>query len=264
MEEEEEEAKRAEVRSRAKAELEEFHAARRLEIEEQKRQNRERNAVRSGSQRAGPENGMANMAAMFAGMFPSSQGSAGAAETGNVQALLRGICPDGSASAGTNGPPLHLLQAALGEDAGSGDSPAMSMDMLQAAMESMKTSQGSRQDPGALGQGSGGDSAGIGQFCAGLAVRVREGEDVGQGFRRVVLRSADAKVSELNFDEVEKRISAKFKSTRGLDGEEIGLRRIVSLVRISDKLQIGDDEDVALFREGDELQATFAEPFAVR
>merc|ERR1712232_1438796 len=94
-----------------------------------------------------------------------------------------------------------------------------------------------------------------------LAVRVREAQSERGAFRRVVLIEADAEMStqapDLTFQQVEERICAKFKSTRGSDGLEVGQRRLIALVRIKDSLEVADDEDAGLLQEGDELEATF-------
>merc|ERR1740129_701611 len=98
-----------------------------------------------------------------------------------------------------------------------------------------------------------------------MAVRVREAGSA--SFRRVVLQAAESAGAEGGggapagppcFQEVEKRICTKFSSSRGQDGQEVGLRRLVTLVRIADSLEVADDEDAALLRDGDEMEATFA------
>jgi len=100
-----------------------------------------------------------------------------------------------------------------------------------------------------------------------FAVRVREVG--GTAFRRVVLRDAEVEhVAQQvkhevqggppSFAEVESRLCTKFRTARGPDGTEVGPRRLVTLVRLSDSLELGDDEDVALLHDGDELEATFA------
>merc|ERR1740121_276645 len=92
-----------------------------------------------------------------------------------------------------------------------------------------------------------------------LAVRVREvGAASGGAFRRVVLRAkgADGEGAP-SFAEVERRVADKFRSARGLDGQDLGPRRLVALVRLRDSLEIADDEDAALLEDGDELEAKF-------
>merc|ERR1712146_476183 len=89
-----------------------------------------------------------------------------------------------------------------------------------------------------------------------FAVRVREAQSERATFRRVVLAEAVTEgqpKAEMTFEEVERRVCAKFKSSRGSDGSEAGLRRLVALVRIKDSLEVADDEDVSLLVDGDEL-----------
>lgn len=89
----------------------------------------------------------------------------------------------------------------------------------------------------------------------GIAIRVREaGNDRGT-FRRVVL--AECSGGQISFSELEKRIIDKFCSSRGVDGVELGKRRLVVLVRLKDQMEVADDEDAAQLVDGDELEATF-------
>jgi len=88
-----------------------------------------------------------------------------------------------------------------------------------------------------------------------LAVRVREPGTA--TFRRVVLSDAEA-IQPPSFQEVESRINQKFRTARGPDGNELGPRKLVRLVRICDCLEVGDDEDTALLQADDELEVTFA------
>lgn len=91
-----------------------------------------------------------------------------------------------------------------------------------------------------------------------FTVRVREsGSDRGT-FRRVVLAEEQSGKSSVAFEEVERRICSKFQTSRKSDGSEVGARRLVTLVRLRDKLEVLDDEDATLLQEGDELEATFA------
>lgn len=100
-----------------------------------------------------------------------------------------------------------------------------------------------------------------------LSVRVREvGSDGARGgaFRRVVLQDASGGGGPLSFAEVERRVATKFSSSRGADGRELGLRRLVTLVRLKDDLELADDEDAALLAEGDELEVKFASQVAAQ
>ncbi|CAK9038880.1 unnamed protein product [Durusdinium trenchii] len=85
------------------------------------------------------------------------------------------------------------------------------------------------------------------------AVRVRE---VGESsFRKVLLPGGSMCHS---FSELETLVSAKFASKRGLDGQEMGPRPLVFLIRLRDQLQICDDEDLVELKDQEELEATFA------
>ena len=86
-------------------------------------------------------------------------------------------------------------------------------------------------------------------------LRICEAEEL-RSFRRVPLPGG---VAFTSFVELEAAVAQKFASKRRADGSEVGVRRLVSLIRLQDQLQIGDDDDVAELREGDELEATFAE-----
>eukprot|EP00930_Biecheleria_cincta_P077435 TRINITY_DN64731_c0_g1_i1.p1 TRINITY_DN64731_c0_g1~~TRINITY_DN64731_c0_g1_i1.p1 ORF type:complete len:234 (+),score=68.00 TRINITY_DN64731_c0_g1_i1:188-889(+) len=148
------------------------------------------------------------------------------------------------------------LQALMGGLAGSGSGgmeamikAALANPAVAAAVQQAATSQTRPSEPPA-------------QSC--LAVRVREvtaAEASSGAFRRVVLRPATGGASgPVPFKEVESLVAAKFATNRRPDGSEVGLRPLVSLVRVADGLQVGDDEDVEELRDGDELQATFAQP----
>eukprot|EP00439_Symbiodinium_sp_Y106_P040748 s3644_g5.t1 len=90
-----------------------------------------------------------------------------------------------------------------------------------------------------------------------VELRVREVGDAGASFRRVVLTEGTPRTGT-TFSQVESRVSEKFASKRDTTGREVGLRPLVSLIRLRDNLQIGDDEDVEQLEDGDELEATFA------
>merc|ERR1711879_797439 len=90
---------------------------------------------------------------------------------------------------------------------------------------------------------------------ATLALRVRDRDGERDTFRQV---SVPLEGGQATFAQVEARVAAKFRSSRGADGVELGLRRLAALVRLTDRLEIADDEDVALLRDGDELEACFA------
>mmetsp|Transcript_79628 Transcript_79628/g.174611 ORF Transcript_79628/g.174611 Transcript_79628/m.174611 type:complete len:642 (+) Transcript_79628:69-1994(+) len=93
-----------------------------------------------------------------------------------------------------------------------------------------------------------------------LSIRVREKSsaaavDAGAAaipFKRVAL-SGEA----LTFQALESNICSKFSASRGPDGQPVGLRQLVSLVRIKDNLEIGDDDDTTLIEDGDEFEAMF-------
>merc|ERR1711870_344 len=118
--------------------------------------------------------------------------------------------------------------------------------MLQQVLANNATSQVASAAATPASTGSGANS---------LSLRVREVAGERDAFRQVTVPSEDGRLS---FHQVETRIAAKFRSSRGPNGKELGLRRLVALVRIADKLEVADDEDVELLKEGDELEASFA------
>ena len=89
-------------------------------------------------------------------------------------------------------------------------------------------------------------------------VRVCEAGSEGGAYRRVVLPGAADPASE-RFAKLEAAVCEKFSTARGRSGEAIGVRRLVTLVRARDNLEIADQEDVALLGSGDELRVTFVE-----
>ncbi|CAE8674867.1 unnamed protein product [Polarella glacialis] len=147
--------------------------------------------------------------------------------------------------------------------AASGAGGGLNMEeMLKAAMGNPALVAVMQQ---ALQGGSATPSTPLASVCPGLggalSVRVREASQPSSAFRKVVLRKEGESGSDLAsvaFKKVESSICSKFSSARGSDGIEVGLRRLVTLVRLSDNLQVGDDEDAAELVDGDELEATFA------
>eukprot|EP00931_Biecheleriopsis_adriatica_P120083 TRINITY_DN95230_c0_g1_i1.p1 TRINITY_DN95230_c0_g1~~TRINITY_DN95230_c0_g1_i1.p1 ORF type:complete len:234 (-),score=68.60 TRINITY_DN95230_c0_g1_i1:85-786(-) len=159
----------------------------------------------------------------------------------------------GYAAAPMPGPlPAGALQALLGSGGAGGSMEEMLKTALAnpglagALQQAMQSSS-----PAAAAAGPPGPSP--------IAVRVREAGVENSAFRRVLLRAADgASAGPPTFAQVESLVAAKFASSRRPDGSEVGLRRLVTLIRLSDNLQVADDEDVAELSEGDELEATFA------
>uniref|UniRef100_A0A7S4SQN1 Uncharacterized protein n=1 Tax=Alexandrium monilatum TaxID=311494 RepID=A0A7S4SQN1_9DINO len=233
----EEEQKRAAIRQQAEADLAMFHERRRREIEERRQQNRKRAEGATSEAEA-----------------QAIQGAlAGEASTGGaVGALLQAVMSNPSAAA--------AVQQAVAA-AGSGAALPLRVNELLAALP-----QSAAAAPSApLAPVT---PSGPSQF----ALRVREAGSA--SFRRVVVGRAAPEAADggpsaeregggdgcksPSFTEVECSVCAKFRSVRGPDGSEVGSRRLVTLVRIGDCLEVADDEDVALLQDGDELEATFA------
>merc|ERR1712187_538279 len=89
-----------------------------------------------------------------------------------------------------------------------------------------------------------------------LVIRVREAGNERNTYRQLSISPENGNIS---FRQIEARVVAKFKTSRGSDGVELGARRLVALVRVVDRLEVADDEDVGLLKEGDELEASFAD-----
>lgn len=221
--EDEEHRRRAEIRRQAEADLAAFNGKRKQEIDARREKNRAEQAAReAGGYVAGGPPAAAPFAATDLGA------------AAGLQALMGSLA--GSGSGGMEG----MIKAALAN-------PAVAAAVQQAATSQPRPSETLQT-----------------AAQSGLAVRVREvttAEESSGAFRRVVLRPATGGASgPLPFKEVESLVAAKFATNRRLDGSEVGLRPLVSLVRVADGLQVGDDEDVEELRDGDELQATFAQP----
>merc|ERR1712039_194694 len=140
-----------------------------------------------------------------------------------------------------------MMQAAAGAQAGSQplDLSALA-PMLQQVLATAAAPQPASASTASAATASGASS---------LTLRVCEAGGERNTFRQVTVQREDGRLS---FQQVETRIAAKFRSSRGPDGKELGLRRLVALVRIADKLEVADDEDVELLKEADELEASFA------
>eukprot|EP00927_Polykrikos_kofoidii_P001888 TRINITY_DN10734_c0_g2_i1.p1 TRINITY_DN10734_c0_g2~~TRINITY_DN10734_c0_g2_i1.p1 ORF type:complete len:336 (-),score=62.21 TRINITY_DN10734_c0_g2_i1:154-1161(-) len=220
---------RAEKRARAQAELAEFNEQRRRETEERQRRNRER----------------ANASTAAATSGPASVASAGAATTAtsSLPGVLTNLLADPAA--------VSAMQQLMGKMAlgGGGDVGTTGVGGLPAGLAALLSSSAA---PVAVPVATAAASP-----SAALAVRVREHGSERMAFRRVVLRAEGA--SEIGppiFADVEARVCAKFKSSRGADGAELGPRRMIALVRLHDQLEICDDEEAALLVDGDELEVT--------
>mmetsp|Transcript_91971 Transcript_91971/g.297621 ORF Transcript_91971/g.297621 Transcript_91971/m.297621 type:complete len:246 (-) Transcript_91971:89-826(-) len=222
--ESEEELRRAAIRRQAEADLAEFHERRKREIQERQQRNRERTEASSAGAR--PAEVPAN--------------------------LLSGALAAAAAGAGGGAGLPPAIQAALAN-------PAAAAALQQALSGGMA---GLSLAPGQM-PGSASGSAGSAAAPPQLAVRVREAGST--SFRRVVLRPVTDEGAQEGgpagpptFAEVEARVCAKFRSARGPDGAEVGPRRLVTLVRLRDSLEVADDDDASLLQDGEELEATFA------
>lgn len=242
----EEERLRQERRKKASAELAEFNGRLQREIKERQDRNRQsRAALAGGQQDIAPED-----------LRPS----AGLADGGPLAAMLLAAAGGSSGAAGARGSASQDAScgSAAGLDGGILGMLAADPAMLQAALA----------DPAAaamlqevMGGGMGPVApvsvlASVAATPAALAVRVRESCGERDTFRQVSVPFEDGRMS---FAQVEARICAKFRSTRDADGVELGLRRLVALVRLADRLEVADDEDVGLLKDADELEVTFAQ-----
>lgn len=239
-----EEQSRVEIRSRAEAELAEFHDRRGREIEEQKRVNRERNAAALPQEVPPPPLDVAALAGLLAARVGTAPGTGAG---GLAAALLGGLGGGGgSGSSGAVGGasvPRQMLQSALANPAAAA---ALAAGMGQSGIGgAASVAAPSPATPAAA------------PSQPALAVRVRDAGGAAGAFRRVVLRPEGEAAPAFTFAHVESCVGLKFRSARGLDGAELGARRLVSLVRIQDSLVIGDDDDASLLKDGDELEATF-------
>lgn len=94
-----------------------------------------------------------------------------------------------------------------------------------------------------------------------MSLKVRQAGVGAETFRRVVLHNlSEAGPATFTFEELEERICNKFVAKGpGFCASNAGRRaeRLTLLVRLRDALELIDDEDVQVLKEGDELEATF-------
>mmetsp|Transcript_22246 Transcript_22246/g.46091 ORF Transcript_22246/g.46091 Transcript_22246/m.46091 type:complete len:282 (+) Transcript_22246:20-865(+) len=266
---------RAARQQEAQAALAEFHEQRRRDIEERRQRNRAREE--SATARAASDLGGARPSA---GAGVDLSALLGALTSGPSAADVGGSRP--SAGAGVD---LSALLGALtagpsaADIGGARPSAGAGLDLsaLLGALPSGLSAGDLQQAPPALqqilrghpsllpasGASAAASSAPVQAAAPKPAVRVREAGST--SFRRVVLQDSSNGAEEgqagggsTSFVEVEARVCAKFRNVRGPDGNELGERRLVKLVRISDSLEVADDEDVLVLQDGDELEATFA------
>lgn len=233
MDLQEEEKQRCEIRRQAQASLAEFNEKRQREIEER----RERRAAESES--------YLSSGAVIGGAKQTAEELRGTPLPPLLAAAA--ACVDNktkvSTMAGLDGFPPGMLQQLAGLQAADGFAGASSSALLAGLFGALQASASSIAAPSTL--------------QATLTLRVRE---AGFGFfRRVQLPIAQPGRANSTFKEVELRVCEKFRTAKGADGMEVGFRPLVSLVRISDQLEIGDDEDICLLANDDEMEATFAE-----
>lgn len=94
-----------------------------------------------------------------------------------------------------------------------------------------------------------------------MSLKVRQAGVAAEAFRRVILLSrSEAVPAAFTFKELEERICNKFEakgpaSCASSNGRRV--QRLTFLVRLRDALELIDDEDMQVLKEGDELEATF-------